>query len=307
MKRYLLAMFLIGTCLYAQTDSKAQDQVIQKLSHGQVNWTNKVIVVTGSAAPNLKGGVVAAQVRLQTERAAELDAYRKILEIVKGVRVDSSWTVGDMMQSVPEVRTTVEGLIKGMKRIDTKYYSDGGVDVIVQVDLEGMMASTVAKEVVKKVSDKKEEDAQATKEKTDKKDIKPALESKKEEIRKEEPKGKGSQKEEQKVAQSDVTGVIINVKGHPYQPVMYPKILDDKNNELFAVEKADPNLLNEGKLVSYYLSENAAKNSERVKDKPVIINAVSVKNKSEIIIRSDDAKKINRELLRNGRLAIIVD
>lgn len=302
MKRYLFIMMLIAACLYAQTDSKAQEQVIQKIGHGQVNWTNKVIVVTGSAAPNLKGGVVAAQVRLQTERAAELDAYRKILEIVKGVRVDTSWTVGDMMQSVPEVKTTVEGLIKGMKRIDTKYYSDGGVDVIVQVDLEGMMASTVAKEVVKKSSDKKEEKTASTGEKAEQKDIKQVAEAKKDEVKKEEPK-----KEEPKATSSDVTGVIINVKGHPYQPVMYPKILDEKNNELFTVDKIDPALLNDGKLVSYYLSENAAKNSERVKDKPIIINAASVKNKSEIIIRSDDAKKINRELLRNGRLAIIVD
>ncbi len=301
MKRYLFIMLLIATCLYAQTDSKQQDQVIQKIGHGQVNWTNKVIVVTGSAAPNLKGGVTAAQVRLQTERAAELDAYRKVLEVVKGVRVDSSWTVGDMMQSVPEVKTTVEGLIKGMKRIDTKYYSDGGVDVIVQVDLEGMMASTVAKEVVKKTEEKKEEKKEeAAESKAKPQEVKEAKAAP--EVPKNEPK-----KEEKKAETADSTGYIINVKGHPYQPVMFPKILDDKNNELFAAEKIDPSVANDGKLVSYYLSENAARNSERVKDKPVVINAVSVKNKSEIIIRSEDAKKINRELLRSGRLAIIVD
>ncbi len=299
MKKYLFVMFLVSVCLYAQTDVKSDGQVIQKVGHGQVNWTNKVIVVTGSAAPNIKTGVVAAQVRLQTERAAELDAYRKVLEIVKGVRVDSNWTVDDMMKSVPEVKTTVEGLIKGMKRIDTKYYSDGGVDVIVQVDLEGMMASTIAKEVVKKTSDKKdvvkeEKNANSEVKGKEAKAIK-------------EPQKKEAKKEEPKLASTDTTGIIINVKGQPYQPVMFPKIFDDKNNELFAIEKADPALANDGKLVSYYLTESAAKNSDRVKDKPVVINAVSVKNKSEIIIRSEDAKKLNRELLKNGRLAIIVD
>ncbi|MCX7959788.1 MAG: hypothetical protein N3B13_12155 [Deltaproteobacteria bacterium] len=293
MKKYLFVMLIIATWLYAQTDSVTKEQVVQKIGHGQVNWTNKVIVVTGSAAPNLKGGVTAAQVRLQTERAAELDAYRKVLEVVKGVRVDSSWTVGDMMQSVPEVKTTVEGLIKGMKRIDTKYYSDGGVDVIVQVDLEGMMASAVAKEVVKKTEEKKEG--------TDEKKTPP------QQIKEGKAGAEPPKKEEAKTETADTTGYIINVKGHPYQPVMFPKIMDEKNNELFTVEKADPSLANEGKIVSYYLSETAARNSERVKDRPVIINAVTVKNKSEIIIKSEDAKKINRELLRSGRLAIIVD
>lgn len=292
MKRCLLLMLFCGRIVFAQAVQAGNDEVVQKLSHGQVNWTNKVIVVTGSAAPNLKGGVVAAQVRLQTERAAELDAYRKILEIVKGVRVDSNWTVGDVMQSVPEVKTTVEGLIKGMKRIDTKYYSDGGVDVIVQVDLEGMMASTVAKEVVKKSEPK---EAVAKKETTPSKDTKLG-EAKKEEGKKEE-----------KASPADITGVVISVKGLGYQPVMYPKILDDRDNEIFAVDKVDQSLASEGKLVSYYLSENSAKNSERVKDKPIVINAVSVKNKAEIIIKSEDAKKINRDLFRNGRFAIIVD
>ncbi len=301
MKKYLLIILCIGTMVFAQTGQPQKDEVIQKLSHGQVNWTNKVIVVTGSAAPNLKGGVVAAQVRLQTERAAELDAYRKVLEIVKGVRVDSNWTVGDMMQSVPEVKTSVEGIIKGMKRIDTKYYSDGGVDVIVQVDLEGMLASTVAKEVVKKSETKntvaKKEDGS--------KEVS-AKDVKKEEIKKEGTK-KEESKVEKKAESGEVTGIIISVKGLGYQPVMYPRILDDKDNELFAADKADPALLSEGKLISYYLNESAAKNSDKVKDKPVVINAKSVRNKAEIIIKNEDAKKINRDLLRSGRLAIIVD
>lgn len=292
MKRCLLVMLFWGGIVFAQTVQAGDDEVVQKLSHGQVNWTNKVIVVTGSAAPNLKGGVVAAQVRLQTERAAELDAYRKILEIVKGVRVDSNWTVGDVMQSTPEVKTAVEGLIKGMKRIDTKYYSDGGVDVIVQVDLEGMMASTVVKGIVKKSEPK---GTVAKRETTPSKDTKLG-EAK-----------KGEEKREEKAGPADITGVVINAKGLGYQPVMYPKILDDKDNEIFAVDKMDQSLASEGRLVSYYLSENSAKNSERVKDKPIVIKAVSVRNKANIIIKSEDARKINRDLFRNGRFAIIVD
>ncbi|MCX7943766.1 MAG: hypothetical protein N2746_04590 [Deltaproteobacteria bacterium] len=283
--KYIVLMLLVTTCLYAQTNTITDEQVVQKVGHGQVNWTNKVIVVTGSAAPNLKGGITAAQVRLQTERAAELDAYRKILEIVKGVRVDSSWTIGDLMQSVPEVKTSVEGVIRGMKRIDTKYYSDGGVDVIVQVNLEGMMASTTAKEIVKKQEEKKG-----------------AVES----VSNQQPKDSKDAKSDKSENQG-ITGYIINVKGHPYQPVMYPKIIDEKNNELFGVDKVDPSIVNEGKIVSYYLTENAAKNSDRVKDKPVVINAVSIRNKSEIVIKNEDAKKLDRDLLRNGRIAIIVD
>ncbi|MFA6033329.1 MAG: hypothetical protein WC889_10555 [Myxococcota bacterium] len=144
----LAAMMILIPCAVAFAGDEGG--VVQKVGHGEVNWTGKVITVTGSAAPNLKGGAVPAQIRLQTERAAELDAYRKVLEIVKGVNIDSKQTIGAQMQSSPEVKAKVEGVIKNMKRIDTKYYSDGGVDVVVQVALDGALTESVVKSEPKK-------------------------------------------------------------------------------------------------------------------------------------------------------------
>lgn len=116
--------------------------VEQAVAHGQVNWTDNTLTVTGSGAPNLKASNVAVA-RLNAERAAKMDALRNIVEAVKGVRISGTTSAGSAMDASPELRSKVEGIVRGFKVVDTKYYSDGGVDVIVQVPLDGVLTQAL--------------------------------------------------------------------------------------------------------------------------------------------------------------------
>jgi hypothetical protein len=109
--------------------------IVEKLEKGEINWTKKTVLATGSGAPDLKLPNVAA-VRLNAERAAKLDAYRNILEAVKGVRLRGGSTAAAPLESA-QIRTQVEGVIQGCKTVDTRYYSDGGVEVVVRCPLDG--------------------------------------------------------------------------------------------------------------------------------------------------------------------------
>ena len=124
----------------------AQDSVVaQTVGHGKVDYSNKTVTATGSGAPSLKAANVAVA-RLGAERAAKLDALRNILEAVKGVRIASNKTAGQAMEEKPEVAAKVEGIVKSFKVLDTKYYSDGGVDVVVQVPLDGVLTEALVSE-----------------------------------------------------------------------------------------------------------------------------------------------------------------
>lgn len=116
--------------------------VSQAVGHGQINWTNKTITATGSGAPDLKAANVAVA-RLGAERAAKMDALRNIIEAVKGVRVSGGSSAANTMDTSPEIKAKVEGAVRNFKVLDTKYYSDGGVDVIVQVPLDGVLLETL--------------------------------------------------------------------------------------------------------------------------------------------------------------------
>src|SRR5688572_24872778 len=119
----------------------AQD-VAQTVGHGQINWTNKTVTATGSGAPSLKAANVAVA-RLGAERAAKVEAYRNVLEAVRGVKISGGQSAGQAMDQSPETKAKVEGVIQGFKVIDTKYYSDGGVDVVIQGPIDGVLADLV--------------------------------------------------------------------------------------------------------------------------------------------------------------------
>ncbi|HSB21134.1 MAG TPA: hypothetical protein VLD85_14085 [Anaeromyxobacteraceae bacterium] len=107
---------------------------------GSVDWQRKVVRCSGSGAPNLRDAQSnVAVARIGAERAAKLDAIRNCLEALKGVRISGAATVGGAMAGDPALRSRVEGVVKGFKVVDRpRYFSDGGVEMDVEVPLEGV-------------------------------------------------------------------------------------------------------------------------------------------------------------------------
>jgi len=107
-----------------------------------VDWQKRVVRCTGTGAPNLKdaqGNVAVA--RIGAERAARLDALRNCLEAVKGVRVSGEQTVGGALAADPGLRAQVDGVVKGFQLAGKpRYFSDGGVEMDVEVPLDGVGA-----------------------------------------------------------------------------------------------------------------------------------------------------------------------
>ncbi|HEY7726446.1 MAG TPA: hypothetical protein VH880_14010 [Anaeromyxobacteraceae bacterium] len=107
---------------------------------GTVDWQRKVVRCTGTGAPNLRdaqGNIAVA--RIGAERAARLDALRNCMEGLKGVRIHGSETVGGAVSGDAGLRARVEGVVKGFKVIDKpRYFSDGGVEMDVEVPLDGV-------------------------------------------------------------------------------------------------------------------------------------------------------------------------
>ncbi len=123
MKHTIVAVLLAGSCSWA-AESKPQPGV---------NWAGQVVRATGQGAPDLKAQNPAVA-RLGAERAALADALRNLLGQVKGVSVDGTRKVGELMEK-DEVRTRVEGLVRGYTIVNKRYFSDSGVEVEIEVPL----------------------------------------------------------------------------------------------------------------------------------------------------------------------------
>ena len=101
-----------------------------------VDWKNRVITVTGEGVPP-RDAVNYTQAKGMASTAAKADAYRKLAEIVKGVRVEGETTVENMQTIHDQIKLRVAATIKGAKIINETFLSDGGYRVTVQMPLFG--------------------------------------------------------------------------------------------------------------------------------------------------------------------------
>ena len=105
-----------------------------------VDWTNKVVTVTGEGvAP--KDAVNYTQAKGMASKAAQADAYRKLAEMINGVRVEGETTVEKMLTTQDTIKLRVSATIKGAKIIDETFLSDGGYRVVMQVPIFGVTNS----------------------------------------------------------------------------------------------------------------------------------------------------------------------
>jgi hypothetical protein len=101
------------------------------------------------AATGLAYGQDEAQQKLLARRAAELDAYRKLAEMVQGLKIDSSTTVRDFVTQSDEIHTEFTHFIKGAETVGSpRYFDDGMCEVDMRLTLERIV--TELKTIVKR-------------------------------------------------------------------------------------------------------------------------------------------------------------
>jgi len=142
-KKVRSVFFSIGfiTCLVtpifaAVLFTAGKMEVVEPLQNGEINWTLQTIRVTGSGAPSPDAPNIAVA-RLGAERVAKLDAMRNALEAIQGVWIDSQTTVKNAMLESDVIRSKVQGFVQGARVVETKYLSDGAIQVVVEVSLRG--------------------------------------------------------------------------------------------------------------------------------------------------------------------------
>jgi len=85
---------------------------------------------------------VGPQARLMAERGAEVDAMRKLLEQIQGLRLTSDTLVRDFITESDEIRTQAQGIVVGAYRV-SKYLHDE--DLIVEVTMEVPVSRVLTK------------------------------------------------------------------------------------------------------------------------------------------------------------------
>ena len=141
-------VLILGSSLSAQGWGWGDNDAVETVEGGAMNYTNGFVVATGIGAisPLAQNPGMA---RATAVRAAKVDAMRNLLEAVMAVTVSSETTVRGAAIENDVVKTSVEGMVKGarMRDIngdgrgdysDLRYLSDTSVEIEMQVHMSGI-------------------------------------------------------------------------------------------------------------------------------------------------------------------------
>lgn len=249
----------------------------QTRAESGVDWQRKVVKCTGSGAANLRDASGnPAVARIGAEKAAKLDALRNCLEAVKGVQLDSGHTVGNALASDQALSGRVQGLVKGFKVVGApRYFSDGGVEMDVEVPLEGALSDAVLPKPEKHDEAKPEP--------------KPT-------------KGDGG---------PAGTSLVVDARGQKVLPALAPRIVDEAGNEIYGPSRLGSAGRKAGGAAAYASDLVAAKATfkDRIGDQPLVVKAVRTEGADVVISSADAAGLAGKDLtfLADAKVVILAD
>ena len=269
----------IGFCQEKVSGSEWTQIVEQMGDKGKINWSEGYIEAVGIGAPPERY-IGKPQARPMALRAAKVDAYRNLLEVTQGVRVDSTTVVKDFTVESDVINAAVQGLVKGAKVVNQDYLSDGTVEVTLRMPMAGGFAQVI---------------------------IPKALEKKPEAAPPAPPAGPAPS--------GDVfTGMVVDARGLQARPAMAPKVLDENGKEVYGSMNVDKEFAVQQGMSGYARDLTAAQSNPRVTNNPVSVKGVKIEGpgRADIVISNADADKIrgaadNMTFLKKCRVMIVLD
>ena len=230
-------------------------------SAGNVDWQQKVIIVTGSGGA-MPGSLSLGQANSTARRAAIVDAYRNLAEEVNGLTVEGNTTVQNSVIANDVVKTKVQASIRGAHII--KEWEENGMRMVsMELNLFGDGSITDA------VLDKTQP-TQTVPLPTEK--IAPDL-------------VKGT------TGSNAVTGLIIDARGLGIDNAMCPQIVDESGKLIYGGTYIDPDWTVKYGTADYApndgLVSQALAGSSRAGNNPIVVKATGIKNTTAVISVND--------------------
>ncbi len=316
MKNKMVYLLFLWVGLWPGVIWAAQTEVVELIGNGEINWSQGVIVARGSGAPPREAKNI-AQARLMAERAALSDARRNLLEVLKGVSVDSLTTVENYMVKSDQIRLSAEGFIQGSTELkdQRKYLSDGAIEVAVAMNLTGDFLTLMFSQLkeLKAVKAPVGESPPSQ----------PPLVSpeKKAEPSPEQPTSPVEEKRPLEAKPlppvADLprfTGLVIDTRGLNMRAVLIPRVLGENGQEIYQGRYVPAEKAGQNGVALYSRDLTAAQTNPRVGKNPLTVKGMRLNadNPSEIILRVEDAKRVTPfarqgTFLEECRVMIVLD
>lgn len=236
--------------------------VLYANSGSNIEWNGRgSIEVVGYGYPPTNS--IGGQAKILARRAAIVDGYRNLAELVAGVNVDATTTVSGLQVESDIVKTKVSAVIKNARIVSETFNSDGAYQVVMSIPLFG--ENSLATAVISTLA-----------EQVEKVDFpKPAIST--------------VEKRDLPKQPSTYSGVIIDCSGLPeINRVMSPVILNEKREPIYGHQFLDTDFIIKNGMVDYVT--DATTSSVRAGSSPLVLKAIALdKHNSAPVLSEADA------------------
>ena len=266
-----------------------------------LNWSDGFI--------HCKGESAASQQVFEAKRSAIIVAQRNLLEVVKGVRIDSETIINNGMLTSDTIKSKVEGMVRGVEVVSNIYTKDVGIATatvkmhlgkdLVKALLDDNESNTAWNHKIKKLFEILSPTKLYAGEVYDDDEIKTLKKLMKDFKASNDLKSVNAIQSiiDGMPNSSKATGILIDARTvRDFKNAIEVKLVDINGKEIypsaFVTKKAFVG--KNGSSVGYDLSIEDARKNKRVFDKPLSIKAVSTyKNrKSDLVLTDSDIQKM---------------
>jgi hypothetical protein len=261
----MLALLVVAGSAAAQFWS-TEVRVTETFSHGQVDWTDGLVLSRASAtsATRRGAGVAAYQSAAQAARQG-------LLRIFDQVRFDATQMLGQALRQAEASGQELEALVAHASVVETRYVPGGTVETAVQVPFAGQLTALFLPAVSSATPDSEPRTAVVH------------------------------------------TGVVIDARGLAIQPALFPRIVDERGQTLYASESVDREAAIQQGYVAYAKAFDQAPAQARIGANPLVLRALRVAEESrvDLVLSDAEATRIRdyaatRRLVRQCRVLIVM-
>ena len=308
MKNFFIILLLLSLTLQAR-------EVIDSSGSCKINWTQGFISCEGESAEG--------QSSYGAKILAKVIAQRNLLEVIRGVSIDSEVTVSDGMLSSDIIKSRVQGVIKGGQILSNNYNSTSKSAIaIIKLEMGKDLLSALLSDPTKLSWNEKIQKAwdgfnfitsanASTYSQQDKETIKKLLDD-----MRERGDAKGSEYLSDvldNIDNNQYSGILIDISGIAnFEKAMIVKLVDEGGAEIYPSTVLDKaTLVKKNTSVGYMYGIQDARENKRVFDKPVEFKAQKVyKNrKSNIVLTKSQIeviKGLDQEILKRAKIILVL-
>lgn len=241
-------------------------RVLETLPHGQVNWTEGVVLSRDRATGSTHRGAGVA-----TSQAAIQAARQGLLRMLAQVRLDASQMLGQAVAQTEARRQEVEALSAQAAVVETQYLPGGTVETVVQLPFAGRFTALFL------------------------------------------PASSAVTPDGEPRTESVHTGVVIDARGLAIQPALFPRIVDESGQTLYAPESVDTEAAVQQGYIAYAKTFDQTPTQARIGEHPLVLRALRVagERRVDLVLSNAEATRMRdyaatRRLVRQCRVLIVM-